>query len=185
MKKKRNPKVDKTTGKTYAESAFQTKFDERGRRLMICMNSVPDGKYWRGHICNEWSAVGTDTPAVLCYKCTNALLDHSGLAAKAAAAKSDKPKGWKFMKEFVATDGTVYHKGVEQPSLKGTLPVTVIEAKPEKKKLTKQEKEDAIQALGTEIEKLKVGIMRESKKGKKAELVRALAKANKTLKKLL
>ena len=185
MKKKRNAKIDKRITSTYAASEFQTKFDDRGRRLMICLNSVPDSKYWRGNLCNEWAPVGNDTPAVLCYKCTNALLDHSSLVAKAAAIKSDKPKGWKFMKEFVATDGTVYFKGVEQPSLKGTLPVTVIEPKPEKKKLTKQEKEDAIQSLGTEIEKLKVGIMRESKKGKKAELVRALAKANKTLKKLL
>ena len=127
--------------------------------------------------------VASNAVAVRCWLC---VAKEAGFPDRTEIkVKSDKPKGWKFMKEFVSTDGTVYHKGIEQPSLKGTLPVTVIESKPEKKKLTKQEKEDAIQSLGVEIEKLKVGIMRESKKGKKAELVRSLAKANKTLKKLL
>ena len=32
------------------------------------------------------------------------------------------------MKEFVDADGTVYYKGVEQPKLKGTRPVTDIVA---------------------------------------------------------
>ena len=183
--KRRTAKTKALSKSTYAESEFETKFDVKGRRVMLCMNSIPDGKYWRNHLCNEWVAVGHDANAVLCYKCTNAVLDHSTLASRSANVKSDKPKGWKFMKEFVATDGTVYHKGIEQPALKGTLPVTVIEAKPEKKKLSKQEKEIAVQALGKEIEKLKVEIIREQRKGKKAELTRSLAKANKQLKKLL
>ena len=110
---------------------------------------------------------------------------HSDNYERVTVAKSDKPKGWKFMKEYVHTDGTVYHKGVEQPSLKGTLPVTVIDAKPEKKKLTKQEKEDARQALGKEIEALKAKLFHETRKGKKSELTRALSKANRQLKKLL
>jgi len=39
-----------------------------------------------------------------------------------------RPRGWKWMKEFVDADGTVYHKGVEQPKMKGTRPVTDIAA---------------------------------------------------------
>ena len=42
------------------------------------------------------------------------------------------------MKVFVDKIGNVFHKGKEQPKLKGTLQTT--EAKPEKKKLSKLEK---------------------------------------------
>jgi diadenosine tetraphosphate (Ap4A) HIT family hydrolase len=73
----------------------------------------------------------------------------------------------------------------EQPALKGTLPVTVIEPKEEKKKLSKQEKSDAFNALGKDIEKLKAQLFHETRKGKKAELMRALSKANRQLKKLM
>ena len=37
-----------------------------------------------------------------------------------------KAKGWHWMKEFVDSDGNVYHKGKEAPELKGTLPLTKI-----------------------------------------------------------
>ena len=40
------------------------------------------------------------------------------------------------MNEFVDKDGNVFHKGVEQPDLKGTLPPTKV--KPVKKKKTKR-----------------------------------------------
>ena len=53
------------------------------------------------------------------------------------------------MKEFVHVDGTVFHKGVEQPKLKGTLPPT---PKPEsKKKLSKQEKIDLKNKLAEQM----------------------------------
>ena len=42
------------------------------------------------------------------------------------------------MKEFVDVQGNVFHKGKEQPKLKGTLKPT--EPKPTKKKLSKLEK---------------------------------------------
>jgi hypothetical protein len=150
---------------------------------MLCENSTTEGKYFKGHVCNEWSVVGDDATAVICWKCTASITDAP--LNRTTVAKSDKPKGWKFMKEYVHTDGTVYHKGVEQTLLKGTLPVTVIDVKPEKKKLTKQEKEDARQALGKEIEALKAKLFHETRKGKKSELTRALSKANRQLKKLL
>ena len=53
---------------------------------------------------------------------------------------SGRIRGWQFMKEFVHKDGTVFHKGVEQPKLKGTLKPT--EPKPEKKKLSRLEKSE-------------------------------------------
>jgi len=53
-----------------------------------------------------------------------------------------KPKGWRFMKVFVDSDGNVFHKGEEQPTLKGTLPTTVIVPK-EKKSTFHKEQEKA------------------------------------------
>ena len=50
---------------------------------------------------------------------------------KKSKPKTGRPAGWHWMAEFVDKDGTVYHKGKEQPKLKGTLPPT--EVKPRKK----------------------------------------------------
>ena len=66
-----------------------------------------------------------------------------------------RPKGWRFMKQFVDADGTVFQlkeikgedgktrkESVEVPELKGTLPPTVIVPKP-KKSTFEREKEKA------------------------------------------
>ena len=66
-----------------------------------------------------------------------------------------RPKGWRFMKQFVDADGTVFqlkeikgeggktrHESVEVPELKGTLPPTKIVPKP-KKSTFEREKEKA------------------------------------------
>lgn len=37
-----------------------------------------------------------------------------------------KPRGWHLMSEYVDSDGNVFHRGVEQPQLKGTIPPTKI-----------------------------------------------------------
>ena len=52
-----------------------------------------------------------------------------------------RPAGWHWMAEFVDKDGNVFHKGREQPKLKGTLPPTKV--KPPKKK-TKRRSRDQI-----------------------------------------
>jgi hypothetical protein len=44
------------------------------------------------------------------------------------------------MNEFVDKDGNVFHKGKEQPDLKGTLPPTKVKPRKKKKKLTADEK---------------------------------------------
>ena len=50
-----------------------------------------------------------------------------------------RPAGWHFMNEFVDADGNVFHKGKEQPKLKGTLPPTKIEPKKKTKRRTKEQ----------------------------------------------
>ena len=50
-----------------------------------------------------------------------------------------RPAGWHFMNEFVDKDGNVFHKGVEQPKLKDTLPPTKVEPKKKTKRRTKEQ----------------------------------------------
>ena len=74
--------------------------------------------------------------------------------------QSRQPAGWHWMGEFVDKDGTVYHRGVEQPKLKGTLSPT--EVKP--KKQTKRRSQEEI-LLAREAEK-KAALKKEFKKQK-------------------
>ena len=71
---------------------------------------------------------------------------------KSSIAKTGRPAGWHFMKEYVDKDGNVFHKGVEKPELKGTLKPTVIE---KKKRLTKREKAKIKQEANSKIYDLK------------------------------
>ena len=50
-----------------------------------------------------------------------------------------RPAGWHWMAEFVDKDGNVFHKGKEQPKLKGTLPPTKVAAKKKTKRRTKDQ----------------------------------------------
>ena len=59
-----------------------------------------------------------------------------------------RPAGWHFMNEFVDADGNVFHKGKEQPKLKGTLPPTKV--KPPKKKTKRRTKEEILIAREAE-----------------------------------
>ena len=58
---------------------------------------------------------------------------------KPKKVSTGRPAGWHFMNEFVDKDGTVFHKGVEQPKLKGTLKPTKIVPKKKTKRRTKEE----------------------------------------------
>ena len=58
---------------------------------------------------------------------------------KQVKPKTGRPSGWHFMKEFVDKDGNVFHKGVEQPKLKGTLSPTIVKPKKKTKRRSQQE----------------------------------------------
>ena len=58
--------------------------------------------------------------------------------------KTGRPAGWHWMAEFVDKDGNVFHKGVEQPKLKGTLKPTKV--KPPKKKVKRRTKDEILVA---------------------------------------
>lgn len=112
----------------------------KGKLYMICQNSIPDGKYWQNKECKNWSEVSARTTAVLCSACTMELLGPA--ETRQGYVPSGRPRGWQFMKEYVDPEGNVFHKGIEQPTLKGTLPATQFDNTVVKSRLSKQEKED-------------------------------------------
>ena len=59
---------------------------------------------------------------------------------KKQKVSSGRPAGWHFMNEYVDKDGNVFHKGKEQPDLKGTLPPTKVKPPKKRKKLSADEK---------------------------------------------
>jgi hypothetical protein len=175
-------KVKKGDNSKFPPTKWKTK--QAGNiRKMICENSESGGKYWRNNICDVWEIVGSDAVSVVCHKCIASMTEPPVI--RAVAEKSDKPKGWKFMKEYVAEDGTVFHKGIEQPSLFGTLPPSVIEEKVPKQKVSKKDKEEMKNALGTQIASLKAELMKETRKTKRQQLTKELNGANRQLKKLI
>ena len=115
----------------------------KGKLEMICRNSIEDTSYFawpklaKGPRCFQYSEVAEDTTAVLCWRCVCRTVPPPDI--KGGYVSKGRPRGWQFMKEFVDKDGNVFHKGKEQPKLKGTLKPT--EPKPEKKKLTRREKD--------------------------------------------
>ena len=90
--------------------------------------------------CGRWvDNVGDNVVKVTCPLC---VLIAVGLPEeKKSYTPTGRPPGWHFMSEFVDKDGTVYHKGKEQPKLKGTLPPTEVKPrkKPTKKRRTKEQ----------------------------------------------
>ena len=63
-------------------------------------------------------------------------------SSKPSYTPTGRSAGWHFMNEFVDKDGNVFHKGVEQPKLKGTLKPTKV--KPVVRKKIKRRTKDEI-----------------------------------------
>jgi len=91
--------------------------------------------------CGRWvENVGEDAKSVVCSYC---VLGMVGIPEEKKSYQSTgRPVGWHWMKEFVDKDGNVFHKGKEQPDLKGTLPPTKV--KPPKKKKKRRTKEQIL-----------------------------------------
>ena len=74
------------------------------------------------------------------------------VANKRSYKPTGRPSGWHFMNEFVDKDGNVFHKGVEQPKLKGTLKPTKV--KKPKKKMKRRTKDEILVAKYNEKKKV-------------------------------
>ena len=102
-------------------------YTEKGVRYMMCSSH-----YYMKCNCGEYVAVGDDAVSVRCSTDVMRSMFKLFPLEEKSYKSTGRPPGWHFMKEFVDGDGNVFHRGMEQPKLKGTLPST--EVKPRKKK---------------------------------------------------
>ena len=108
-------------------------FHEDGKRYMQCK------------VCqSEYVSVGENIAAITCSSCvtriTTSQMTLEDFYPSMKIKKTGRPPGWHFMKEFVDKKGNVFHKGNEQPELKGTLKPTKVKPPKKRKKLTADEK---------------------------------------------
>ena len=108
------------------------------------MSYTEDGQRWlQCKSCYEYQKVEENTKAITCARCTMVgTLKRKPMDTFFAKQhkKTGRPAGWHFMNEFVDKDGNVFHKGKEQPDLKGTLKPTKVKPVKKRKKLTADEK---------------------------------------------
>ena len=110
------------------------------------------------HKCGRWVEVDTQAHKVTCAYCVQLAVGFPDDEPKKAS--SGRPAGWHFMNEFVDKDGTVFHKGVEQPDLKGTLKPTKVKPKKKAKRRSQEQilldrHDEKKQALKKAIQKQK------------------------------
>jgi hypothetical protein len=108
-------------------------FIENGQKHMQCKS------------CYDYRPVDDNIVSFTCGMCTQIKsLKNMPLEEMMPSLKkkktSGRPAGWHFMNEFVDKDGNVFHKGKEQPELKGTLKPTKVKPPKKRKKLTADEK---------------------------------------------
>ena len=89
------------------------------------------------HKCGRWVEVDTQAHKVTCAYCVQLAVGFPDDEPKKIS--SGRPAGWHFMNEFVDKDGTVFHKGVEQPGLKGTLKPTKVKPKKKAKRRSQEQ----------------------------------------------
>jgi hypothetical protein len=87
--------------------------------------------------------VGDNAIAVQCNRCTY-LKVHPLFPKEKKYVLTGRPQGWHWMSEFVDKDGNVFHRGVEQPKLKGTLKSTKV--KPSKKTVKRRTRDEMLVA---------------------------------------
>ena len=109
-------------------------FHEGGKRYMQCK-----------HCLSEYVQTSEDAVAVTCSICvtritTSQMTLEDFFPSWNKQKKTGRPPGWHFMNEFVDKKGNVFHKGKEQPELKGTLKPTKVKPPKKRKKLTYEEK---------------------------------------------
>ena len=104
--------------------------DESGQKWLQCK------------FCCEYQKVDNPTGYITCSGCVVKidLIKFPDTAIKRQKPKTGRPAGWHFMNEYVDKDGNVFHKGKEQPELKGTLKPTKVKPPKKRKKLSADEK---------------------------------------------
>ena len=140
-------------------------------------------RYMECKCCGAMTAVSPDTTAVTCDICVRENFEKDfPFTPKIGYVSTGRPRGWAFMKQFVDKDGTVFHKGVEQPDLKGTLPPTKPKPKSKKPKLSKAQKANLKRQAMVTFHKLKKSLAKAKTKKAKKEIQREIRKVEKIIK---
>ena len=104
--------------------------DENGQKWLQCKH------------CYEYVKVDDNAGAITCSRCVLKIdmIKFPETAFPKQKKSTGRPPGWHWMNEFVDKDGNVFHRGKEQPDLKGTIEPTKVKPRKKKKKLTADEK---------------------------------------------
>ena len=111
------------------------------RKKKIEYYSYTEGsvRYMVCSICGNYERVGELATAVKCSRCVNMIMMNQYPPENTPSYKpTGRPAGWHWMTEFVDVDGNVFHRGKEQPKLKGTLKPTVVKPRKKIKRRNKQ-----------------------------------------------
>ena len=121
------------------------------RKKKIEYHSYKEGsiRYLACSVCGNYEVVGESATAVKCSSCVLKIMMNQYPQEESKSYKpTGRPAGWHWMNEFVDKDGNVFHRGKEQPKLKGTLKPTVV--KPIKKRKKRRTKEEMLLAMDVE-----------------------------------
>ena len=115
------------------EKIIYASYTENNKTYMICKSCQV-----------EYVEIGDpDVVAVTCPHCVQRrclALQPMDSFFSSRRTKTGRPPGWQWMTEYVDKDGNVFHKGEEQPKLKGTLKPTKVKPRKIKPRLSADEK---------------------------------------------
>ena len=118
------------------------------RKKKIEYHSYYEGsiRYMSCMSCGRYETVGELATGVRCSRCVNMRMFNKYPYEEPKSYKpTGRPPGWHWMAEFVDKDGNVFHKGKEQPKLKGTLKPTKV-TPPKKRKIKRRTKQQMLVA---------------------------------------
>ena len=96
-------------------------------------------RYMSCQVCGRYEKVGDDAVGLKCSRCLFMTMNSKYPQEDKVYKPTGRPPGWHFMNEYVDKDGNVFHKGKEQPKLKGTLKPTLIKPPKKTKRRTKEQ----------------------------------------------
>ena len=112
------------------------------RKKKIEYHSYKEGsiRYMSCMTCGHYTVVGDSATGVRCSNCVMKTMMNQYPPEESKSYKpTGRPAGWHWMNEFVDVDGNVFHKGKEQPKLKGSLKPTVVKPRKKTKRRTRNQ----------------------------------------------
>ena len=109
-------------------------------KTLSCEGGNPTSKYYPGFQCYEKIKVADNIVSAVCWNCLSRLIPRPSEKKSSVGF----PRGWKFMSQFVHSDGRVFSRGRETPELFGTIPPTEIKEIEKKIKTKKESLDDKI-----------------------------------------